>query len=158
MSDSAIPESELLALRRAKTDFLRQRGINPFGQAFDVSHGIGHLKANFSEAAQVSVAGRITSWRDMGKSQFFDLSSIEGRVQCYLNKKEIGDEAFETFSKGLDIGDWLGVEGETFVTKTGEPSIKVTLSPSSRKPAPAARQVARGDRSPRRSRGSGIST
>ena len=128
-TDSPAPlpsESELLALRRAKLDVLRQRGVDPFGGRFDVTHRPGVLRADFAEGLAVRVLGRITSWRDMGKTQFFDLSDLGGRIQCFFNAKNVAEAEWLAFKDGCDIGDWVGVAGETFVTKTGEPSIKVT--------------------------------
>ena len=78
----------------------------------------------FGEGKSVRAAGRITAHRDMGKSQFLDLSDFSGRIQIFVHPKEIGDEAFGIF-KQLDIGDWIGVEGEYFLTKTGERTIRV---------------------------------
>jgi lysyl-tRNA synthetase class 2 len=59
----------------------------------------------------------------MGKAAFFDIGDISGRIQVYINKKEVGDEMWEMFIKEVDIGDFVGVIGKTFVTKTGENSI-----------------------------------
>jgi len=61
--------------------------------------------------------------RTMGKAIFFDIGDFTGRIQCYANKKEIGDEAFDLLGSLVDIGDWLGVDGESFVTRMGEKSI-----------------------------------
>jgi lysyl-tRNA synthetase class 2 len=69
-------------------------------------------------------AGRITAHRDMGKSHFVDLRDASGRIQIYIHAKEIGPESMEVFAL-LDIGDFVGVEGTCFITKTGEPSLKV---------------------------------
>ena len=118
-------ESELLRLRREKLDELRSRGIDPFGGKFPVTHAPGALRKDFTPDLQVKIAGRIMARRDMGKSIFFDLADVTGRIQCFLNAKECGPEAFELFKNLLDIGDWLGVEGKTFVTKMGEPSVQV---------------------------------
>ncbi|HRQ89698.1 MAG TPA: lysine--tRNA ligase, partial [Bacteroidia bacterium] len=68
-------------------------------------------------------AGRITALRDMGKSNFLDLSDLNGCIQAFVNKGAVGDEAWAVY-KQLDIGDWVGIVGETFLTKTGEPSVK----------------------------------
>jgi len=119
-------ESELLALRRAKLDWIRSHGLDPFGGRFDPSHRPGELRAAFAEGMSVRVLGRITSWRDMGKTQFFDVSDLGGHIQAFLNAKNVEEAHWMLFKHGLDIGDWVGVEGETFVTKTGEPSVKVT--------------------------------
>ncbi|MEI6534820.1 MAG: lysine--tRNA ligase [Verrucomicrobiaceae bacterium] len=123
MEEQVQSESDLLRLRREKLDGLRERGIEPFGARFDTTHQPGALRAAFTPDLEVKIAGRITARRDMGKSVFFDLSDITGRIQCYLSKKDVGDEVFHTFTHLLDIGDWVGVDGKTFVTKTGEPSV-----------------------------------
>ena len=85
---------------------------------------IGEVRQAFVEGGRVRVAGRITAHRNMGKSQFLDLSDVSGRLQVYLNLKELSAEQAGIFQL-LDIGDFLGVEGESFVTKTGEPTIRV---------------------------------
>jgi lysyl-tRNA synthetase class 2 len=87
------------------------------------------LRKDFSPDLEVCVAGRMTARRTMGKAVFFDLTDITGRIQCYVNKKEVGDEVFALLTEMLDLGDWVGVTGRTFVTKTGEPSVQtVTLT------------------------------
>src|SRR6266404_4992436 len=117
-------ESELLALRRGKLTALRARGIEPFGVASEASGDIAHIREKFSEGASFRVAGRIIAHRDMGKSHFLDLRDATGRVQIYLQTKELGAKAMETFGQ-LDLGDFIGVEGTCFTTKTGEPTLKV---------------------------------
>ena len=118
-------QNELLAVRRQKLEALRAAGIDPFGQAYETTGSPGQIRAAFAEGQKVRTAGRITAHRNMGKSHFIDLSDSSGRMQVYLNAKEVGAETMAIFDH-LDIGDFIGVEGETFVTKTGEPSIKAT--------------------------------
>ena len=118
------PISDLLAVRRQKLDALRAKGVRPFGGRFPTDGSISDVRNAFAEGKTVRAAGRITAHRDMGKSRFLDLSDITGRIQLFLHAKEIGEDAFSTFQQ-LDIGDWMGVEGEFFTTKTGEPSIRV---------------------------------
>jgi lysyl-tRNA synthetase class 2 len=118
-------QNELLAVRRQKLDALRAAGIDPFGKAYETTAAPGQIRSAFAEAQQVRTAGRITAHRNMGKSHFIDLSDSTGRMQVYLNAKDLGAEAMSIFDL-LDIGDFIGIEGETFVTKTGEPSIKAT--------------------------------
>jgi lysyl-tRNA synthetase, class II len=120
---NAPSESELLQVRRDKREALRARGVDPFGAAYATTHGPGQLRAAFENDQPVRVAGRVTARRVQGKAAFFDLLDYTGRIQCYLNKKEVGDEAFELFTDLVDIGDWVGVEGVTFTTQKGEPSI-----------------------------------
>jgi lysyl-tRNA synthetase class 2 len=117
-------ESELLALRREKLEALRARGIAPFGAAFATSGDVAHVRENFSEGGIFRIAGRITAHRNMGKSHFLDLRDATGRMQIYLQAKELGAEAMEIFDL-LDLGDFVGVEGTCFTTKTGEPTLKV---------------------------------
>ncbi len=124
-SPDAVSHSDLLAIRREKLNALRERSVNPYGGKFAATHSPGELHGNFQEGLQVKVAGRVSAWRDMGKTQFFDISDLHGRIQCFLNAKAAPPEVYALFKECLDIGDWIGVEGETFITKTGEPSIKV---------------------------------
>src|SRR6266481_3167310 len=117
-------ESELLALRREKLAALEKLGVAPFGVAFETSGDIAHVREKFAEGASFRVAGRISAHRDMGKSHFVDLKDASGRMQIYLQAKELGPEAMEVF-KLLDLGDFIGVEGTCFTTKTGEATLKL---------------------------------
>ncbi len=117
-------ENELIALRRKKLETLRAKGIEPFGASFDVTGSIAEVRAQFKEGETLRIAGRITAHRDMGKSHFLDLCDATGRIQIYIHAKEVGPELIELF-RLLDIGDFIGVEGECFVTKSGEPTLKV---------------------------------
>ena len=118
-------EAELMAVRREKLNRLKELGVNPYGEKFLIDQEISELSESFKEESKVIIAGRITAHRDMGKSHFFDVSDFKGRIQCYLNAKAVGDDNFEIF-KQLDLGDWIGIEGETFKTKVGEPTVKVS--------------------------------
>src|SRR5256714_8109005 len=117
-------ENELIALRRKNLETLRAKGIEPFGTGFDVSGSIAEVRAQFKEGETRHVAGRITAHRDMGKSHFLDLRDATGRIQIYIHAKEVGPELIELF-RLLDIGDFIGVEGTCFLTKSGEPTLKV---------------------------------
>jgi lysyl-tRNA synthetase, class II len=117
-------ESELLALRREKLAALEKLGVAPFGTAFETSGDIAQVREKFAEGASFRIAGRITAHRDMGKSHFVDLKDASGRMQIYLQAKELGAETMDVF-KLLDLGDFIGVEGTCFTTKTGEPTLKV---------------------------------
>jgi lysyl-tRNA synthetase class 2 len=116
---------ELMAVRQHKLATLREAGIDGFGGLFSVDGTVGDVAAAFAEGKVVRLAGRVTAHRNMGKSQFLDLSDFSGRMQVYLNGKELGEESFRLF-KQVDIGDFLGVEGTCFVTKMGEPTIHAT--------------------------------
>jgi lysyl-tRNA synthetase class 2 len=117
-------ENDLIAQRRAKMEALRAKGVAPFGAAFEITGSIGEVRSLFEEGKSFRVAGRITAHRDMGKSHFLDLRDATGRMQIYVQSKELGPEAMEIFNL-LDLGDFIGVEGAAFVTKTGEKSLKV---------------------------------
>ncbi|HCP91122.1 MAG TPA: lysine--tRNA ligase, partial [Spartobacteria bacterium] len=117
-------ENELIALRRKKLDTLRAQGVEPFGKAFATSGDISEIRAKFKEGEMVRAAGRITAHRDMGQSHFLDLRDATGRIQIYIHAREVGAELVDLF-RLLDIGDFIGVEGTCFLTKTGEPTLKV---------------------------------
>ncbi len=117
-------ENELIALRRRKLETLRTRGVAPFGRGFETSGSIGDVRGKFVEGATLRAAGRITAHRDMGKSHFLDLRDASGRIQIYVQAKELGLEAMKIFGL-LDLGDFIGVEGSCFLTKTGEQTLKV---------------------------------
>src|SRR5436189_331137 len=117
------PENELIAQRREKLKALRARGVEPFGRAFETSGSIAEVCEKFKEGETLRAAGRITAHRDMGKSHFVDVRDATGRIQIYFHEKEIGAAAMEIF-KLLDLGDFIGVEGTCFLTKTGEATLK----------------------------------
>ena len=119
-----MEENELLVIRRQKLRQLIDKKVDPFGGSFEVSGSISEIRDAFAEGQPVHAAGRITAHRNMGKSQFLDLSDISGRIQIFVNLKECSPDEAEIFQL-LDLGDFLGVEGECFLTKTGEPTIRV---------------------------------
>jgi lysyl-tRNA synthetase class 2 len=117
-------ENELIALRRKKLDALRAKGVEPFGGGFEVTGSIVEVREKFNEGETLRAAGRITAHRDMGKSHFLDLRDATGRIQIYIHAKEVGSDLIDLF-RLLDLGDFIGVEGTCFVTKSGEPTLKV---------------------------------
>jgi lysyl-tRNA synthetase, class II len=117
-------ENELIALRRKKLDALRAKGVEPFGGGFEVTGSIAEVREKFKEGETLRAAGRITAHRDMGKSHFLDLRDATGRIQIYIHAKEVGTELIDLF-RLLDLGDFIGVEGTCFLTKSGEPTLKV---------------------------------
>ena len=114
----------LFETRRQKMLALREKGVDPYGQRFDVTGLVAEVRERFAEGNHERIAGRITAHRDMGKSHFLDLRDSTGRLQIFIHAKEVGPEAYAIFQL-LDMGDFVGVEGETFVTKTGELSLRV---------------------------------
>ncbi len=122
--ESLAPDS-LLAVRRQKLDALQAAGVLPYGARFDVDGTVAQISEKFAEGATFRLAGRITAHRDMGKSHFLDLSDLTGRIQLYVNLKNLTPEQTAIFGP-LDLGDFLGIEGECFTTRTGEPTIRVS--------------------------------
>jgi lysyl-tRNA synthetase class 2 len=136
--------NSLIEQRKAKLAALRAKGIDPFQNKFTPDTECNTARSSFDsgalpEGTRVSVAGRITAHRDMGKSMFIDVRDQSGRIQCYAQKNVLGDEQFVIFTH-LDLGDFVGVTGTLFRTKTGEPSIKLesfTILAKSLRPPPA---------------------
>lgn len=123
--------SEQEIIRREKLDALRALGINPYpADLFPVNHTSKQVKENFEEGKKVILAGRIMSDRDMGKASFVELQDSEGRIQLYFNRDVIcpGEDKTlytQVFRKLTDLGDFIGIEGELFLTKVGEKSVRV---------------------------------
>src|ERR1043166_4796178 len=117
--------NSLIEQRKSKLAALRTKGINPFANKFSPTEGCGQARSHYAEGREVSIAGRITAHRDMGKSQFIDLKDRTGRIQVYAQKQALGDEQFDIF-RHLDLGDFIGARGTLFTTKTGEISVKLS--------------------------------
>src|SRR5439155_24604018 len=120
----------LIEQRKAKLAALRAKGIDPFKNRFTPAEKCAEARARYAEGREVALAGRITAHRDMGKSQFIDIKDGSGphggaRIQVYAQKQTLGDERYEIF-KHLDLGDFIGVRGTMFTTRTGEISVKLT--------------------------------
>lgn len=125
-NNQAQDMSELLKIRRDKLADLQARGKDPFQiTKYDVTHHSEEIKNSLSEleGKTVSVAGRMMSKRVMGKASFCHVQDLQGSIQIYVARDAIGEEAYADFKK-YDIGDIIGVRGEVFITKTGEPSIR----------------------------------
>ena len=123
MSD--LTENEYREQRLTNMHRLQDMGYKPFGHAFKRSGRLVEIRETFEEEKVVTVAGRLTTIRDMGKSIFADIRDGSDRFQIYVQKKMLDEEAFTAF-KLLDVGDHIGVEGALFTTRTGEPTIKVS--------------------------------
>jgi len=123
--------SEQEIIRREKLNGLRELGINPYpADLFPVNHTSKQVKENFEEGKKVIVAGRLMSIRDQGKACFAELQDSEGRIQLYLNRDMLclgEDKSMYTtvFKKLTDLGDFIGVEGELFMTKVGAQCLRV---------------------------------
>ncbi|WP_299132033.1 lysine--tRNA ligase [uncultured Tenacibaculum sp.] len=141
--------SEQEVVRREKLGRLRELGINPYpADLFPVNHNSKQIKADFSEEKQVIVAGRLMAINVQGKASFAQLQDAEGRVQVYFNRDEIcpGEDKTlynDVFKKLLDLGDFVGIEGELFKTKVGEITVRVKnfkLLSKSLKPLPIPKE------------------
>lgn len=131
--------SDIHQTRHEKLELLRNKGIDPFGGKFPISTGIKELIEDFQEGKRVVIAGRLMAKRKHGKSTFCDLRGETEKIQLYFKADLVGDEKFEILDSALDIGDIIGVKGELFKTKTGEPTLKVedfTVLAKSLKPLP----------------------
>ena len=113
------------AVRIKKLDALKARGIDAYAQRFIRTHSIAEILKDFKEGVHVVTAGRIMANRDQGKVHFMDLMDQSGRMQLFVKGDNIGQDAYEML-KCLDLGDIIGIEGDTFTTKTGQNSIRVT--------------------------------
>jgi lysyl-tRNA synthetase class 2 len=116
--------NSLIEQRRAKLKALEAKNIFPFKNKFTPTESCKQAHDNYAEGREVSVAGRITAHREMGKSMFIDLRDQSGRIQVYAQKNILGDDLWNIFTH-LDLGDFVGVRGTLFTTKTGEISIKL---------------------------------
>ncbi len=133
--------SELLRIRRDKLTALQEAGQDPFAiTKFDVTAKNADIRARFDqlENTEVTIAGRMMSRRIMGKASFMDVRDGSDRMQVYVRRDDVGEEAYAGFKK-WDIGDIVGVEGFVFRTQKGEISVharKITLLAKSLLPLP----------------------
>ncbi len=127
-------EDTQFELRKSKLEELRAMGIDPYTNGFTPEHTTGeiislHASKSPEELEEMeelfSLAGRIVSKRDFGKSAFFHLSDRTGRIQGFIQKNAVDEKTFTLFRKLLDIGDFAGVRGELFKTRTGELTVRV---------------------------------
>ena len=133
--------NQLLKVRREKLADLQANGKDPFQiTKFNVTHHSMEIKNAFDEleGKTVTLAGRMMSKRVMGKASFCSVQDLQGAIQSYVARDNVGEESYKDFKK-MDIGDLVGITGEVFKTKTGEISIhatEVTLLAKSLKPLP----------------------
>jgi lysyl-tRNA synthetase, class II len=143
VSDELPP---LLRQRRESLEALRARGIDPFGTRFPFTHWAGDLTSRLGEASEdelkafgpVLVAGRLVALRHHGKTCFAHLMDHTGRIQLYARADQLGGDDYALFT-GLDVGDFIGVTGEPFRTRTGELTVAVkafTILSKSLRPLP----------------------
>lgn len=146
--------SEQEIVRREKLKSLKAIGINPYpAEQFNYTHTSKQIKEDFEQGKTVIVAGRLMSRRIQGKASFAELQDGEGRIQVYFNRDEICPDEDKTaynevYKKLLDIGDFIGIEGELFTTQVGEKTIMVKdfkLLSKSLKPLPLPKKDKEGN-------------
>ena len=143
-SDREQSLKQIMQYRLEKLEKLRDLGVNPYPYNFEVSHHSKEIVDGFDNMADkpVSVAGRIVSLRKMGKASFFQLQDMQGTIQGYIKRDEVGEGIYEIF-KLLDMGDIVGISGKVFKTKTEEVSVsceKLELLSKSIRPLPGAKE------------------
>ena len=147
-----LSEQELV--RREKLAKLRAIGINPYpADLYPVTHNSMAIKTNFNEGESVVIAGRLMRKKIQGKAAFTELQDSQGRIQVYFNRDEIcpGEDKSaynDVFKKLLDLGDFIGVEGELFTTQVGEKTVLVKsfkLLSKALKPLPLPKTDAEGN-------------
>lgn len=123
--------NELLVQRRQKLDDYRARGIEPYKAAYNptidtatLHEQYGDIETGAKTEETVKIAGRVMAMREHGKAAFAVIKDASGTIQLYANFDHLGADSFEGFL-GLDIGDWVGVEGAIFKTRRGELTIDV---------------------------------
>ncbi len=149
--------SEQEIVRRENLEKIIGAGFNPYpAEKFDVTAYAAEIKEAYDEEAPVrtvSIAGRLMQKRVMGKASFAEIQDTSGRIQVYVSRDEICPDENkalynDVFKKYLDIGDFIGVSGEVFVTKTGETSIRakeLTVLSKSLRPLPVVKVDADGE-------------
>jgi len=138
-----LSEQELV--RREKLQSIRNMGINPYpADLYPVDHTSDVIKKNYEEGKKVVIAGRLMRKKIQGKASFAEIQDAGGRIQVYFNRDEIctGEDKVkynDLFKKLLDLGDFIGIEGELFTTQVGEVTVLVkdfTLLSKALKPLP----------------------
>ena len=135
---------QIMKFRLEKLNKLREDGVEPYPVKYEPSHISSEIKLNYKkfENKHAKIAGRLMIIRRMGKASFAQLMDCGGKIQIFVKRDDIGDENYAQF-KLLDIGDFVGVEGEVFTTKTGEISIRVsvlTILAKSIRPLPVVKE------------------
>ena len=144
MSEDQKSLKQMIQFRLDKLKSLRERGVNPYPPKYDFTHKSKLIKTNYNdlEGKTVRIAGRIMVIRKMGKASFAQIMDSMGRIQFFIRRDDVGEEAYSQF-KLLDIGDFIGIEGYVFTTKTGEISIHTdnfTILAKSIRPLPVVKE------------------
>jgi len=128
-------ENEQFEQRKEKLEQLKDSGINPFANDFKPTHLASDLISKYSELSEdelkdfsdeFSLAGRVMAIRDFGKSLFLHIADRSGRIQGYIKRDVVGEDEHKAFKKFVDLGDFIGIKGNLFKTRTGELTLNVT--------------------------------
>lgn len=125
MAEVVLSENEQKQIRVDKLKALQAQGKDPFEITLaQQTHHSDEIKAQYDEleGKDVIIAGRIMTWRDMGKANFIDIQDRNGRIQAYVRMNDVGEDVFKEF-KTWDIGDIVEIKGFVFKTRTGEISV-----------------------------------
>lgn len=144
MTDDHKSLNEIIRFRKEKLNTLKEKGVNPYPHNYDPTHTSGEVLSNYNdlESKDVTIAGRIMALRKMGKASFFHLQDMGGRIQVYIRRDDVGEDAYTQF-KLMDIGDVVGVMGYPFTTRMGEKSIhakEFTVLSKSIRPLPVVKK------------------
>lgn len=144
MTDEHKSLNEIIRFRREKLDALKEKGVNPYPHNYHPTHTSGEALAKYDEleGKDVTVAGRIMALRKMGKASFFHIQDMGGRIQIYIRRDDVGENAYTHF-KLMDIGDFVGIKGFLFTTKMGEKTIhakEFTVLAKSIRPLPVVKE------------------
>jgi len=144
MSDEKKSLKQIMAFRKEKLSKIKDNGINPYPVNFSPKDSTKIILSDYKswEGKDVTIAGRIMALRKMGKVSFSQIMDSGGRIQIFISRDSLGESMYNTF-KLLDIGDFIGISGEVFKTKTGEISIKassIILLSKSIRPLPVVKE------------------
>lgn len=117
--------SELKKVREEKEAKLKDYGVNTRPDSFKYTHTLKEVMTLEPGTKDVSVAGRVMSKRKMGKISFIDLRDVEGRIQLCMKRDDLGEELYKKIHETLDVGDFIGVTGDIFITGSGEKTVQV---------------------------------
>ena len=139
-------ESQIIGLKKQKLQKIINKGINPFPNRSKRTHKINVLRKSQDEYVEnkqkVTICGRLDAMRRQGRIGFGNVSDDSGRIQIFVKKDVVGEENYEIF-KLLDLGDFVQIEGECFVTQKGEYSVKahkITILSKNLRPIPTVKE------------------
>lgn len=144
MSEEQRSLNQIINFRKEKLQKLREAGVNPYPYTFSTTHYSDEIHSSYDELEKkdVAVAGRIMSLRKMGKAAFCHIQDSHGKIQSYVRRDDVGEDSYANF-KLLDIGDYVGIEGYVFKTRTEEISVhasSVTILAKSIRPLPVVKE------------------